>query len=303
MQQYDEAIAQYQKQLEVNPLDPYAHASLGLLYAKLKRWNDAVPELEKAVSLQDKNPLLYVSLGEAYIASGQTEKGMSSFDRAIAISPSPVVWNNIAYSLSEQNVQLDRASQYSDAAINAIETQLRDVNLDSLRLQDVGLAGLLYNVWDTTGWVEFKRGNLDDAERYIRAARDATGSGNNCKHLGEIYDKRGNKDEAVHYYVLSLVGQSPGDEARPRLAALGVTGDLSSRIAKGRDQMQAMRTRKLDASGKGTGDFFALVSPAKNDQIKFVSGDADVKALADVVKSTNLDIKFPNAFSVRALRR
>ena len=34
-------------------------------------------------------------------------------------------------------MQLERATQYSDAAINAIETQLRDVNLDSLRLQDI----------------------------------------------------------------------------------------------------------------------------------------------------------------------
>ena len=303
MQRYDDAIAQFQKQIEINPLDPYAHSSLGLLYSKLKRWNEAVPELDKAVSLQDKNPLLHISLGQAYIASGQTEKGMASFDRAIALSPTAVVWNNIAYSLAEQNVQLERASQYSDAAINAIETQLRDVNLDNLRLQDIGIANLLYNVWDTKGWVEFQRGNLDVAERYIRAAWDATGSANICEHLGEIYEQRGNKDQAIHYYVLSLVGQSPSDDARKRLAVLGASGDLESRIEKGRAEMQAIRTHKLDASGKGMGDFFALVSPAKNDQIKFVSGDAEIRALADVVKSTNLDIRFPDPSSVRALRR
>jgi hypothetical protein len=67
--------------------------------------------------------------------------------------------------------------------------------------------------------------------------------------------------------------------------------------------MMALRTRKLDASGKGTGDFFALVSPVKNEQIKFVTGDAEITALGDLVKSTNLDIRFPNATSVRALRR
>ena len=109
---------------------------------------------------------------------------MASFDRAIALAPNAVVWNNIAYSLAEQNVQLDRASQYSDAAINAIETQLRDVNLDSLRLQDIGTANLLYNVWDTKGWVEFKRGNLDVAERYIRAAWEAIGNGEHQRTPG-----------------------------------------------------------------------------------------------------------------------
>jgi hypothetical protein len=262
-----------------------------------------VPELEKAVSLQDKNPLVHISLGQAYVASGKTEKGMASFDRAVALSANPVVWNNIAYSLAEQNVQLDRASQYSDAAINAIETQLRDVNLDNLRLQDIAIANLLYNVWDTKGWVEFQRGNLDVAEQYIRAAWEATGSGNIGEHLGQLYEKRGKKDEAIHYYVLSLVGQSPSDQARPRLAALGVTGDPDSLIETGRAEMLALRTRKLDASGKGTGDFFALVSPVKNEQIKFVTGDAEITALGDLVKSTNLDIRFPNATSVRALRR
>jgi len=303
MQQYDDAIAQYQKQLEVNPLSPYAHGSLGLLYSKLKRWNEAVPELEKAVSLQDKNPYLQIPLGQAYIATGQTEKGMAAFERAIALAPDQLTWNNIAYALAEQNVQLDRASQYADAAISAIETQLRDVNLDNLRLQDIAIAKALYNVWDTKGWIEFQRGNLDVAERYVRAAWEATGSGSICEHLGEIYEKRGNKDEAIHYYVLSLVGQSPSDEARPRLAALGVSGDLDSRIERGRSEMVALRTRKLNASGKGTGDFFALVSPTKNDQIKFVSGENEIKALADVVKSTNLDVKFPEPTSVRALRR
>ncbi len=82
---YDDAIVQYQKAIEVSPLDVYAHGSLGLLYSKLKRWNEAVPELEKAASLQDKNPLLQISLGQAYIATGQTDKGMAAFERAIAV--------------------------------------------------------------------------------------------------------------------------------------------------------------------------------------------------------------------------
>ena len=303
MQRYDEAIAQYQKAIEVSPLDGYAHDSLGLLYSKLKRWKEAVPELEKAASLQEKNPLLQVSLGQAYIATGETDKGMAAFDKAIASAPTAVVWNNIAYSLAEQNVQLERASQYSDTAINSIETQLRDINLDSLRLQDVFTANLLYNVWDTKGWVEYKRGNLDLAERYIRAAWEANGNGNIAEHLGEIAEKRGNKDEATRYYLFALTGASPSVEARDRLAALGVTSDVDSRVDKAQGELQALRTRKLAATGKGTGDFFVLASPTKNDQVKFVSGDAAIKGLTDVVKSADLSILFPETSSARALRR
>ena len=303
MQKYDEAMAQYQKAIEVSPLDGYAHSSLGLLYSKQKKWSEAVPELEKAVSLQEKNPLLQIALGQAYIASGQTDKGTEAFDRAIALAPTAVVWNNIAYSLAEQNVQLERASQYSDAAINAIETQLRDVNLDNLRPQDLFTANLLYNIWDTKGWVEFKRGNLDIAERYIRASWDAKGNGDIALHLGDIAEKRGNKDEAIRYYLFALAGQSPSIEARGRLAALGVSGDLDSQVKKADAELKALNTRKVRASGKGTGDFFVLASPTRNEQVKFVSGDAEIKALAEGVKSADLGIVFPDPTSVRALRR
>jgi tetratricopeptide (TPR) repeat protein/transglutaminase-like putative cysteine protease len=303
MQRNDEAIAQYQKAIEVSPLDASAHTGLGSLYSKLKRWNDAVPELEKAASLQEKNALIQISLGQAYIATGQTEKGMTAFDRAIAQSPTAVVWNNIAYALSEQNVQLDRASQYSDAAINSLETQLRDVNLDSLRIQDIYTANLLYAVWDTKGWVEYKRGNLDGSERYIRAAWNSRPSGEVALHLGEIAEKRGNKDEAIRYYIFALATESPSVEARPRLEKLGVTSDVDARVAKARTELQAQRTHTLNATGKGTGDFFVLVSPGKNEQVRFVSGNADIKSLADSVKSDNLGIVFPEQSSVRALRR
>ena len=103
--------------------------------------------------------------------------------------------------------------------------------------------------------------------------------------------------------MLSLASRSPSEDARKRLAALGVTGNLDRRIEQGRAELVAMRTRKLNATGKGTGDFFALVSPAKNEQVKFVNGDAEIKALTDAVKSTNLDFKFPGPSSVRELRR
>src|SRR5208282_3361728 len=150
---YDAAILQFQKQIEINPLDPLAHGSLGELYVRQKKFADATPELEKAVELQPQNALLQISLGQCYIATGQTDKGMAAFEKAISLAPVPVTWNNIAYSLAEQNVQLERADKYAGAAINAVETQLRDVSLDNPRFQDLLTAGFLYNIWDTKGWI------------------------------------------------------------------------------------------------------------------------------------------------------
>ena len=300
---YDEAIKQFQKQIEINPLDPFAHAGLGDVYIKQKKFAEATPELEKAVSLQPQNALLQISLGQSYIATKQTEKGMAAFEKAVSLAPVPVTWNNIAFTLAEQDVQLERANKYADAAINAIETQLRDISLDNLRFQDLAIASFLYDVWDTKGWVEFKRGNLDLAEQYIAAASQASGSGTIREHLGEIYEKRGEREKAIHNYVLSLADNAPSDVARTRLAALGVTSGLEQMIEQGRRELKQQRTVSLNKSDQGTAEFNLLISPAKIEQAKFIKGDDSLKGFSQVLQSSAIGMKFPPDSSVHVPRR
>ena len=303
-QKYDEAIAQFKKQIEINPLDVVAHANLGVLYISLKRFGEAVPELEKAVSIQSSNPLLQSSLGQAYLGDGQTQKGMASLDKAITLAPTPLVWNNVSYALAEQNTELKRAANYADTAISALETQLRDVSLDSLRFADLANAQMLFNVWDTKGWVLFKSGDVDGAEAYILPAWQATENGSVAEHLGDIADKKGQRDQAVHYYVLSLTGDSPSIAARDKLKNLGVSGGtLDSMISKARKEQISERTEKLDMVQAGTADFFLLVSPAKVEQVKFVRGEESLRSFTDTLKSINVPMKFPAASQGHVVRR
>lgn len=303
-QRYDDAIAQFKKQIEINPLDPAAHASLGLLYINLKRFGDAVAELEKAVSIQPNNPLLLSSLGQAYLGDGQTQKGMSSFDKAITIAPTPLVWNNVAYSLAEQNTELKRADGYADTAINALETQLRDVSLSNLRLADLGNTQTLFNVWDTKGWVLFKNGDPDKAEAYILPAWQATESGAVAEHLGDIAEKRGNRDQEVHYYVLAVAAENASFTARDKLKNLGVSGGaLDSMIAKARKDQGNERIEKLDMVQTGTADFFLLVSPGKVEQVKFVRGEESLRTFTDSLKNVSVPMKFPPSSQVHVVRR
>ncbi|HLI62963.1 MAG TPA: tetratricopeptide repeat protein, partial [Terriglobales bacterium] len=299
---YEDAIQQFQKQIEINPLDPYAHGNLGDLYVREKKFADAVPELEKAVDIQPKNPLLQISLGQAYIATHQTDKGMAAFEKAISLSPTPLTWNNIAYSLAEQNVQLDRAQNYADSAIRALETQLGDVTLDNLRLQDLDTTQLLFAVWDTRGWVDFKRGNLDAAEKFILPAWQAGGAGDEAEHLGEIAEKRGHRDQAIDYYRLALAAEDSTPEARAKLTAMGVK-DIDSRMASVRAKAEQRNPVELKKSAKGTAEFFLLVSPRKVEQVKFIKGDDSLKGLADILQKTDVGMKFPPQSQAQVVRR
>ena len=267
-----------------------------------KNFAAAVPELEKAVDIQPNNPLLEISLGQAYIANNQTDKGLAAFEKAITLSPSPVTWNNIAFSLSEQNLQLDRASKYADAAINAVETQLRDVTLDNMRMQDLFSTNFLFNVWDTKGWIDFKRGNLDAAEQYIAPAWWSGGYGDEAEHLGEIAEKRGKKDEAIRYYLFSLLGENASPQGHDRLSALGVK-DVESRLPAARTELQQQRTVSLKKSDKGTAEFFLLISREKVEQVKFIKGDDNLKSFNDVLQKADTGMKFPPAVQGHVIRR
>jgi tetratricopeptide (TPR) repeat protein len=302
-QKYDEAIRQFQKQIEINPLDQRAHADLGSLYASQKKFAEALPELQKASDIDPKNPLLQVSLGQAYVATGETEKGMAAFERAISLAPSPVIWNNIAYALSEQNVQLDRADKYIDTAISAVETQLRDINLDNLRAQDLGTAHLLFGMWDTKGWIAFQRGDLDAAESWIGPAWQASGRGDEAEHLGEIYEKRGKHDEAIRYYVESLAVDNPSDQARARLTALKATKGLDSKIADSKRELQRQRMHKLEQQENGAADFFVLMGPSRIEQVKFIKGSDGLKTFSESLQKVPLKMEFPKGAEAHVPRR
>ena len=124
------------------------------------------------------------------------------------------MWNNIAYQLSLKKSHLDRAQQYAESAVSATAAALRNVSLDRLTQQDLPLVPSLIAYWDTLGWVDFSEGNLDKAEKYVAAAWALGHHGEVGDHLGQIYEKRGEKDRALRTYALSMNGLRPIPETR-----------------------------------------------------------------------------------------
>ena len=74
--------------------------------------------------------------------------------------------------------------------------------------------------WDTLGWVYYAEGNLDKAEKYVAAAWQLGQHGEVGDHLGQIYEKRGDKEKAIRTYALALNGLRPIPETRGRLGSL-----------------------------------------------------------------------------------
>ena len=311
---YDDAVKAFNKQLENNPLDKFAHANLGQMYSEWHKYDLAVAELEKAVAVTpDSAPgsaELQVSLGDAYLNLGQDDKALAAFDHAVELSPTPLIWNNIAYQLSLKNAHLDRAQQYAESAVSATAATLRNVSLDRLSNNDLPVVRSLIAYWDTLGWVLFSEGNLNKAEKYVAAAWELGHHGEVGDHLGQIYQKRGDKDRAMRTYALSMNGLRPPPETRGRLAALaGGDAKADALVAHYKDELQRLSTIDLGkAKQTGNADFFILLSggggaTTKVDSVKFVSGDEKLKSFTEALKTADYHLTFPDDTPVKVFRR
>jgi tetratricopeptide (TPR) repeat protein len=317
---YPDAVTAFNKQIEINPLDKFAHAGLGAMYSEWHKYAEAAPELEKAASLTPDNAELQVSLGNAYLNLGEGDKALATFDHAVELSATPLVWNNIAYQLSLNKTHLDRAQQYAESAISATTAALRNVSLDRLTPQDLLLVPSLIAYWDTMGWVYFNEGNMDKAEKYVSSAWQLGHHGEVGDHLGQIYEKRGNKDLALRTYALSLSGLRPIPETRDRLAALaGGDAKVDATVANYKDDLQHLRTIDLGKVAKETGsaEFFVLLSrgldhpdsgqgqssAATVEAVKFAGGDEKLKIFTEALRTAEYRLTFPDDTPVKILRR
>jgi tetratricopeptide (TPR) repeat protein len=307
---YDEAATAFNKQIEINPLDKFAHAGLGSMYSEWHKYDLAAPELEKATSLTPENAELQVSLGDAYLNLGQDDKALSTFDHAIEISATPLVWNNIAYQLSLKGSHLDRAQQYAESAVSATTAALRNLSLDRLTQQDLTLVPSLIAYWDTLGWVCFSKGEYDKAEKYVAAAWALGQHGEVGDHLGQIYEKAGKKEHALETYELALGGLRPSPETQGRIDTLEKSdAKLKTTTFDAKDRLQSLRTIDLGkAKETGSAEFFVLLSgganlPAKAEDVKFISGDEKLKILSSALRTADYRLTLPDDTPLKILRR
>lgn len=193
----NEAIAAFQQQVEVDPENAAGHVSLGHAYSELGKYADAVPELEKAVSVDPNSATGREDLGGAYLALGQTAKGAAILIKLAQERPTVSVLNGVAYKFASHRARLDLALQYAETAVTNLTTHMIATAEQPPSLAALRQVGLLTAAWDTLGWVHFQLGNADQAEKFISASWAANPRGIVGDHRGQLYESRGQKQQAV----------------------------------------------------------------------------------------------------------
>jgi len=286
-------------------LDKWSHENLGWILLQQEKYAEAETELEKAVAISPDKPNLQVSLGAAQLGQKKVVEARQSFARAIESTPIPPVWNDIAMSLAEHAVDLDRALEYATSAVDAVVARLRSIHVESLTAVDLSLVRSLGAYWDTLGWVYFKKKDLSHAERYLKSAWQLSQDEVVADHLGQVYERMGKRDQAIEYYAYAAAASHPETEARRHLTALVGKDDMPTQVEAHRARPAALRTFDVSGvSGEGNAEFFVVLAPGRAvESVQFVSGDKSLRPAAAQLKKLAFGQDFPDAGDARIVRR
>ncbi|HEY0765835.1 MAG TPA: DUF3857 domain-containing protein [Pyrinomonadaceae bacterium] len=312
-QDYTNAEASFRKQIEVTPLDQYAHASLGQMLVEARRYKEAVPELERAISLTPEAEMLHVSLGRAYLNLNETQKAIGAFEEAIKLERSAEVLNDVAYFLSDKGVQLDKALQYAESAVTTTASTLRNVEVGNVTVDDLYDVSALAAYWDTLGWVYYQKGDLDTAEKYIKAAFMLEQHGDIAYHLGMIAEKRGKKDEAIRLYAQGTAALRSAPEARVGLVRWAPAAMIDKLVETAKQELRDYNVINMgqlvpNLKAPTQAEFYIVFAPdaTRNAQVidlKFIKGDDNLKSATPALKALKQSFVFPDSAPTKIIRR
>jgi tetratricopeptide (TPR) repeat protein len=175
------------KAVELNPSDVNSLSAYGFTLSQLQENEEAVEYLKSALRMDPNNVNVLGQLGLIYNNLEMMAESDSLYEYALQIDPqNALINNNYAYSLSERDLEIERALEMIEIAIAA----------------DSSNSSYL----DTYGWIFFKLGEYDKAYFYIKKAIDVDGESNAVllEHLGDVLFMQGKKEEALDLWKRAL---------------------------------------------------------------------------------------------------
>lgn len=308
MKKYEDALPVLRDLVRVAPDDADGLSALGTAFFVLKRYKEAVSAFESAVKLSPQPAAVLLHLGYAYLRTGEDDKALATYQAALALDAGPLALNDIAYQLADANKKLPIALEYSQKAVREEEEVSQKVKLSELKIEDLNHTASLASFWDTLGWVLFRMGDLDKAEKYLKAAWILSQNDTIGDHLGQVYEAHHKTDFAVHIYQLALAASQDANllqETQSRLQHLGDTRQTLRIVAAGGQELSNLRTTKLGPGiSSATAEFFILFGPgARVEDTKFISGSESLKSASTILRSARFDLPFPDEGPTRLLRR
>jgi Tfp pilus assembly protein PilF len=94
----DEAIAQFQQALKINPRNAEANNNLGYVFYKMGRYQEAMVQFQQALQLDPRFAEAHFNLGTVLLQQGQWDEATAHFQQALQINPNyEIARNNLGF--------------------------------------------------------------------------------------------------------------------------------------------------------------------------------------------------------------
>ncbi|MCK5640847.1 MAG: tetratricopeptide repeat protein [Gammaproteobacteria bacterium] len=178
-----EAILQSFSKAEPENIEIYGY--LAQLYYARKEYDKAIKQFQIILSLNNQDSDVMFLLGTLYLETGERDKAIEFFSRAIKVnSKHDIALNSLGYVYAEEESNLEEAQALIERALKV----------------DPGNGAYL----DSLGWVYYKQGRYEEALKYLQEAGSHLKDPVIYEHLGDVYLKLQQEEEAKKYWSLSL---------------------------------------------------------------------------------------------------
>jgi hypothetical protein len=112
-------------------------------------------------------------------------------------------------------------------------------------------------MWDTAGWVFFKRGDAAQAVPWLESSWHLTYMGEVAEHLGDAFAKAGRTDDAAIAYAWAVDADQPAPAAQAKLSA--IAGERLEAIRRtARERLEASRTLSFASPASEAGEVLVV---------------------------------------------
>ncbi|NYF49962.1 tetratricopeptide repeat protein [Tunturiibacter gelidoferens] len=182
---HEEASAKYRKAIELDPKDAYAYSNWGSALDGEGKYDEAIAKYRKAVELAPKNALAYYNWGNALHSEGKHEEAIAKYQKTVELDPKYV---NAYYNWG---MALDGEGKYEEA----IAKYQKTVELDPKYVN-------AYNNW---GNALNNEGKHEEAiAKYQRAIELDPKYVNAYNNWGNALNSEGKHEEAIAKYQRAI---------------------------------------------------------------------------------------------------
>jgi tetratricopeptide (TPR) repeat protein len=233
MGRFDDAIAEYEKALNILPAFETARNNLGTAYTEKGMLDEAIQEYKKAIGLNPGYVKAFYNLGVAYLRAGKLDDAIAAYQRVIAINPDYAEsHHNLGIAYAQAGKFENAIDSYRRAlAIKSNYTRARtDLAMAYMKRGelDIAIAELKKVVANSPdygeayfnlGYAYAQRGNLSEAaDAYKRAIDKGLSRADVHSNLGNLYFQQDRLEEAIDEYLQALALQKNFAGAHNNLA-------------------------------------------------------------------------------------